>query len=298
VIHHRPVMVDEVIAALRPRSDGCYVDCTTGEGGHSQAILRSCEPPPRLIGLDLDPEALSTALDQLSAFGDRPTLVETSYVDVVKVVTELGCLPSDGVLLDLGVSSLQLDKAERGFSFLKEGSLDMRFGPSIRGSAGEILNDTDEEDLANLIYRLGEERRSRRIARAIVAARTIETTTELANVVARAVGWFSRGRRIHPATRTFQALRMAVNGELENVEAGIQEAIRALRTGGRLVVISYHSIEDRLVKTMLRERSAVTDKNDSPALKLVTKKVVKPSRVEVEANPRSRSARMRVAEKL
>lgn len=298
MIHHRPVMVDEVISALRPRSDGCYVDCTTGEGGHSEAILRSCEPPPRLVGLDLDTKALSTARDRVSDFGDRATLVEANYVDLAKVVTELGCLQCDGVLLDLGVSSLQFDSAERGFSFSKEAGLDMRFGPSIGRSASEIVNETGEEDLANLIYSLGEERKSRRIARAIVAARPISTTTRLADVIARAAGWASRGRRIHPATRTFQALRIAVNSELGNIETGILEAIKTLTSGGRLVVISYHSIEDRLVKTILRAEASSTGENDSPALKLVTKKVVKPSRVEVEANPRSRSARMRIAEKL
>lgn len=298
MIHHRPVMVDEVMSALQPDSDGCYVDCTAGEGGHSEAILRSCAPPPRVIGLDLDREALSVGRDRLSEFGDRAKLVEASYVDIVGVVIELGCFPCDGALFDLGVSSLQLNSTERGFSFSKEASLDMRFGPSVERSANEIVNETDEEDLANLIYKLGEERKSRRVARAIVAARPVETTTQLANVIARAIGWSNRGRRIHAATRTFQALRMAVNGEFDNVDKGIREAVKALRPGGRLVVMSYHSIEDRLVKTILREESSITDKNDSPALKLVTKKVVKPSRMEIEANPRSRSARIRVAERI
>jgi 16S rRNA (cytosine1402-N4)-methyltransferase len=291
-------MVDEVLSALQPRSDGCYVDCTTGEGGHSEAILRSCEPPPRLVGLDLDREALSVARDRLSDFGERATLVESNYTDIVSVVAEAGCLPCDGVLLDLGVSSLQFDNAERGFSFSKEASLDMRFGPTVERSAYEIVNGTDEEDLANLIYRLGEERKSRRIARAIVAARPVDSTTQLAAVIARAVGWSSRGRRIHPATRTFQALRIAVNAELDNVEKGIREAIKALSPGGRLVVISYHSIEDRLVKTILREAASVTEEQSSPTLRLVTKKVIKPSRAEVEANRRSRSAKVRVAERL
>jgi len=298
VIHHRPVMVDEVLSALQPDSDGCYIDCTAGEGGHSEAILKSCDPAPRLIGLDLDREALSVGRDRLSEFGERAKLVEASYVDIVRVVTELGCFPCDGALLDFGVSSLQLNSTERGFSFSKEASLDMRFGPSVERSANEIVNEMDEEELANLIYRLGEERRSRQAARAIVAARPIKTTTQLAEVIAKAIGWSNRGRRIHAATRTFQALRMAVNGELDNVDTGIREAIKALRPGGRLVVISYHSIEDRLVKTILREEASVTDESDSPALKLVTKKVVKPSRMEIEANPRSRSAKMRVAERI
>ena len=299
MIHHKPVMVDEVVSALQPRSGGRYIDCTTGEGGHAEAILGHCVTPARLLGLDLDREALAVAEDRLSRFRETTTLVETSYVNIAEVAAEYDFLPCDGVLFDLGVSSLQLDRASRGFAFSKEATLDMRFGPSIVRSAREIVNDTDEESLANLIYRLGEERRSRRIARAIVRARPVETTVELADVVAGAVGRRSRGRRsIHPATRTFQALRIAVNGELDNVEAGIRAAIGTLRQGGRLVVISYHSLEDRLVKNLLRDQAKPIDGNHSPALRLITKRVRKPGASEIEANPRSRSARMRVAERL
>ena len=229
----------------------------------------------------------------------RRKLVETSYVNIAEVAAKQGFVPCDGVLFDLGVSSLQLENASRGFAFLKEASLDMRFGPSIGRSAREIVNETDETDLANLIYRLGEERRSRRIARAIVRARPVETTVELADVVVRAIGWPSRARRrTHPATRTFQALRIAVNDELGNVEAGIRGAIGVLRQGGRVVVISYHSLEDRLVKNLLREESKPVDENHSPALRLITKRVIKPDTAEIEVNRRSRSARMRVAERL
>lgn len=299
MIHHKPVMVDEVVSALQPHSDGRYVDCTNGEGGHAEAILALCDPPARLLGLDLDREALAVAEERLSRFRETTTLVETSYVSIAQVAAEHEFLPCDGVLFDLGVSSLQLDSASRGFAFSKEAVLDMRFGPSVGRSAREIVNDTDEESLANLIYRLGEERRSRRIARAIVRARPLETTIELADTVAGAVGRRSRGRRsIHPATRTFQALRIAVNGELENVEMGIRAAIEVLRPGGRLAVISYHSLEDRLVKNLLREESKPVDENHSPALRLITKRVRKPEASEIEANPRSRSARMRVAERL
>ncbi|MDE2822711.1 MAG: 16S rRNA (cytosine(1402)-N(4))-methyltransferase RsmH [Chloroflexota bacterium] len=299
MIHHKPVMVDEVVSALQPRSDGRYIDCTNGEGGHAEAILGHCDPPARLLGLDLDREALAAAEARLAGFRETTTLVETSYVNIAEVAAEHDFLPCDGVLFDLGVSSLQLDNTSRGFAFSKEAALDMRFGPSIGRSAKEIVNDTDEESLANLIYRLGEERRSRRIARAIVRARPVETTVELADVVAGAIGRRSRGRRsIHPATRTFQALRIAVNGELDNVEAGIRAAIGTLRQGGRLVVISYHSLEDRLVKNLLREESKPVDENRSPALRLITKRVRKPETSEIEANPRSRSARMRAAERL
>jgi 16S rRNA (cytosine1402-N4)-methyltransferase len=299
VIHHKPVMVDEVVSAIQPRSGGRYIDCTTGEGGHAEAILGHCDPPARLLGLDLDREALAVAEDRLARFGETTKLVETSYVNIAEVAAKQGFVPCDGVLFDLGVSSLQLENASRGFAFLKEASLDMRFGPSIGRSAREIVNETDETDLANLIYRLGEERRSRRIARAIVRARPVETTVELADVVVRAIGWPSRARRrTHPATRTFQALRIAVNDELGNVEAGIRGAIGVLRQGGRLVVISYHSLEDRLVKNLLREESTAVEENHSPALRLITKRVIKPDTAEIEVNRRSRSARMRVAERL
>ena len=299
MIHHKPVMVDEVVSAIQPHSGGRYIDCTTGEGGHAEAILGHCDPPARLLGLDLDREALAVAEDRLARFGETTKLVETSYVNIAEVAAKQGFVPCDGVLFDLGVSSLQLDSASRGFAFLKEAALDMRFGPSIGRSAREIVNETDETDLANLIYRLGEERRSRRIARAIVRARPVETTVELADVVVRAIGWPSRARRrTHPATRTFQALRIAVNDELGNVEAGIRGAIGVLRQGGRVVVISYHSLEDRLVKNLLREESKPVDENHSPALRLITKRVIKPEASEIEVNRRSRSARMRVAERL
>ena len=299
MIHHKPVMVDEVVSALQPRPGGHYIDCTTGEGGHAEAILGHCDPPARLLGLDLDREALAVAEDRLSRFREATRLVETSYIHIAEVAARQGFHPCDGVLFDLGVSSLQLERASRGFAFSKEAALDMRFGPSIGRSAKEIVNETDEESLANLIYRLGEERRSRRIARAIVRARPVETTVELADVVAGAVGRGSRGRRsIHPATRTFQALRIAVNGELDNVETGIRAAIGTLRKGGRLVVISYHSLEDRLVKNLLREESKPIDENHPPTLRLITKRVRKPEASEIEANPRSRSAKMRVAERL
>ena len=299
MIHHKPVMVDEVVSAIQPRSGGRYIDCTTGEGGHAEAILGHCDPPARLLGLDLDREALAVAEDRLARFGETTKLVETSYVNIAEVAAKQGFVPCDGVLFDLGVSSLQLENASRGFAFLKEASLDMRFGPSIGRSAREIVNETDETDLANLIFRLGEERRSRRIARAIVRARPVETTVELAEVVVRAIGWPSRARRrTHPATRTFQALRIAVNDELGNVEAGIRGAIGVLRQGGRVVVISYHSLEDRLVKNLLREESKPVDENHSPALRLITKRVIKPDTAEIEVNRRSRSARMRVAERL
>ena len=198
MIHHKPVMVDEVVSAIQPRSGGRYIDCTTGEGGHAEAILGHCDPPARLLGLDLDREALAVAEDRLARFGETTKLVETSYVNIAEVAAKQGFVPCDGVLFDLGVSSLQLENASRGFAFLKEASLDMRFGPSIGRSAREIVNETDETDLANLIYRLGEERRSRRIARAIVRARPVETTVELAEVVVKSDRMAEPGSQADP----------------------------------------------------------------------------------------------------
>lgn len=299
MIHHKPVMVDRVVSALDPRSSGTYIDCTVGEGGHSEAILRHCDPSPRLLGFDLDREALSIAKERLSPLSESVTLVESNYSEIVRLASERGFLPCDGVLFDLGTSSLQLDSPCRGFAFSKEGALDMRFGPSIGRSAREVVNETDERELADLLYRLGDEHRSRRIARAIVGERPIETTSHLAEVVARSVGRSSSRRRTkHPATRTFQALRIAVNDEIQNVETGLREAVKTLRPGGRLVIISYHSIEDRLAKRILQEAAKRAEGGNSPTLRLVTKRVSKPDAVELGANPRSRSARMRVAERL
>ena len=278
---------------------GATSTAQTGRADTQRPFSVTATPLPDCSVWTWTERRLRSREERLSRFRETATLVETSYVNIAEIADRQGFLPCDGVLFDLGVSSLQLDSAPRGFAFSKEAALDMRFGPSIGRSAKEIVNHTDEESLANLIYRLGEERRSRRIARAIVRARPVETTVELAEVVAGAVGRRSRGRRsIHPATRTFQALRIAVNDELDNVEAGIRATIGTLRRGGRLVVISYHSLEDRLVKNLLREESKPVDENHSPTLRLITKRVRKPQDPEIEANPRSRSARMRVAERL
>lgn len=299
-----PVMVQEVLAALQVRPDGLYVDCTTGEGGHALAILEAVSPPPRLIGLDLDAEALRAASDRLEDFEQNVELVHGNYADMVSLASDRGIAHADGVLMDLGISSLQVDVGRRGFSFRREAPLDMRFDESQTATAADVVNGYSEQDLANAIYRYGEERGSRRIARAIVRARPIHTTTQLAEVVARSVGR-PRGR-IHPATRTFQAIRMVVNGELENIEAGLGQAIQLLERGGRLAVVSYHSLEDRLVKTTLRKESRdcvcppetpMCVCGHTASVRLVNRKVIRPKEEEVAANPRSRSARLRVAER-
>ncbi len=295
---HRPVLYNEVLAGLQPKPGGFYIDGTVGAGGHAAGILERSSPNGRLLGLDRDPAALEVARAALAGFGERARLVQASYVEMAAYVAEG---TADGVLLDLGLSSLQLDDPARGFAFRHDGPLDMRFDPGAALTAAEIVNEWPLEALADLIYEYGEERRSRRIAQAIGAARPIRTTRELAEVVARAVG----GRRsqprekTHPATRTFQALRIAVNDELEAVRAALPVAVRLLKPGGRLAVISFHSLEDRIIKQFIRARARpATDANNVPDLREVTRRPVEPDEAEGAANPRARSARLRVAEKL
>ena len=303
---HKPVMVLEVLAALEVASEGTYIDLTVGEGGHAEAILDAVSPTPRLLGFDLDASALDTSKRRLERFGDRVTLVQGSYAGLGAMADGLGLGGISGVLMDLGLSSLQLGTDERGFSFARTGKLDMRFDGKQDLTADAIVNTWSEQELADSIYRLGEERASRRIARAIVRARPLSNSTELAKVVAGAAGRTSQDK-VHPATRTFQAIRMAVNGELENVQAGLVGAVETLQQGGRLVVISYHSLEDRLVKGFLRTEASqcvcppetpVCVCGHEPTIKLVRRRVIKPSNEEIGANPRARSARLRVAEKL
>ena len=298
-VHHTPVMVREVIVGLQVRPSGAYIDCTVGEGGHAAAVLNAADPAPRLLGIDLDAASLATAGRRLEAYGDRVTLAQGSFadlggLDLGGLAEEKGFWPADGVLFDLGVSSRHLETADRGFSFRRSGPLDMRFDVSQGVTAHQVVNETSEKELADIIYQLGEERKARRFARAIVRARPVGTTVELAGVIVRSAGPTGR-RGIHPATRVFQAVRIAVNRELDNLRQGLVEAVEVLRPGGRLLTISYHSLEDRLVKqTMVRESSS----GAQPRLGLVSRRVVKPSKEEISANPRSRSARMRVAERL
>jgi len=298
-------MVEEVLLALQIRSGELYVDCTTGEGGHSLAILQAASPPPRLIGFDLDSNALGAATERLKDFRQFVELVHGNYADMVAAASERGETNASGVMMDLGLSSLQLNEGRRGFSFRYDAPLDMRFDESQTITAADVVNEYSEQELANAIYKYGDERGSRRIAKAILDARPLLTTTQLAEVVARSVGR-QRGR-IHPATRTFQAIRMVVNSELENVEAGLEQAIELLQQGGRLVVISYHSLEDRLVKNTLRRESRdCICPPETPqcvcghiaSVRLVSRRVIKPEEAEIKANPRSRSARLRVAERI
>ena len=292
---HTPVMPDEALAYLNVRPGGRYIDCTAGAGGHSAAILEASAPDGRLLANDADPAALAVARARLAGYGDRVRFSERYFDEIADAATAAGVVPADGLLCDLGVSSLQLDTPERGFSFRESGPLDMRMSPSADLTAAAIVNEYEEADLADLLYRLGDERRSRRIARQIVARRPLATTTDLAKAVEQAAGKgrkASTSSRVHPATKTFLALRMAVNQELRRLGDLLALARSLLGFGSRLVIISFHSLEDRLVKQFLRDASL----GDAPAFRVLTRKVVRPSAAEVERNPRSRSARLRAAE--
>ena len=301
---HRPVLYHEIIHSLSPQRGGYYVDATLGAGGHAWGILESSSPDGQLLGLDVDPQALELARQKLSEFGSRAILVRASYTTLARQLDALKWQIVDGIVLDLGVSSMQLDTPQRGFSFQTEAPLDMRFDPENPVSAADLVNKLSEEELAGLIYRYGEERRSRSVARAIVQSRPIETTTQLAKVVARATHSGRPG--MHPATRTFQALRIAVNGELDALEEFLPQAVAALRAGGRLAVISFHSLEDRIVKEYFRQesrdcicppRQPICTCGHRASLRLVNRKPIEPQESEVKDNPRARSARLRVVEK-
>ncbi len=303
---HAPVLTEEVVRYLAVRPGGRYLDCTVGGGGHAVAIMEAAAPGGLLLGLDADPLALDIAARSLSRFGAGAKLVQSNFRDLETVCRQHSFVPVHGVLFDLGLSSIQLADASRGFGFQVDAPLDMRFGPGQSLTAADMVNDYDETDLANVLWRFGEERASRRIARAIVRSRPLKTTTELAALVSRAKGG-QHGRRIHPATRTFQALRIAVNDELGALTEALDHVLEVLGNGGRLVVISFHSLEDRIVKQFIARESRdcicppevlACTCGHTARLKAATKKAITPGPTEVSANPRSRSARLRAAEKL
>jgi len=295
-VGHVPVLLKEAIDFLAIRRGGTYIDATVGLGGHSYEIAKRLGAPGHLIGLDKDPAALEIARPRLTPSAEeesdwpRVTLEHRSFAELAN---DQPPLTVDGLLADLGVSSLQLDNAARGFSFQAEGPLDMRMNPLSGETAEQVVNQVDEVTLANLIYEFGEERRSRRIARAIVRSRPIRTTAQLADVVSAAARPMNQAeRRIHPATRTFQALRIFVNRELDDLRDLLKAAPQLLKPGGRLVVISFHSLEDRIVKDALREGVK------QGHYRLLTKKPVTASEEEIDRNPRSRSAKLRSAERV
>lgn len=302
---HLPVMVSEVLMALPRTVGGSFIDCNLGDGGHAEAILRTSQGA-RLLGIDLDREALVRAKKRLVRWSEQLTIHHGNFADVEEIAKRRFTQNCTGVLFDLGVSSAQLDTPERGFSFRFDSELDMRFNPDNELTAYDIVNQWSQSDLEEVIGTLGGEPRARRVARAIVHNRRIRTTGELADVVTRSLHWPVESRN-HPATRTFQALRMVVNSEMENLERGLAGAVNSLRRGGRLVVISYHSVEDRVVKNFIRHEAAlcvcpprlpVCQCNKTPTLQPISTRVVKPSITEVRNNPRARSAKMRVAQRL
>ncbi len=302
---HVPVLLDEVIAGLQPQRGGYFVDCTVGLGGHAAAILEEISTSGRLLGIDADPDAIKLSQDKLGDYGEAVALVNDNFINLEAICKRYHFHPVDGILFDLGVSSLQLDTAERGFSFQLDAPLNMRFDPGQELTASDIVNSFSEQELAKLIEKYGEERHSRRIARYIVQNRPIATTVELARLVVQASG--GKRARIHPATRTFMALRIAVNSELQNLELALRQTVNLLRPGGRLTVISYHSLEDRIAKQFMRDAASsclcppgtpMCRCGHEPTLKLISRKVIKPTSLETESNPRSRSAKLRVAERL
>jgi len=301
---HIPVLLKETVEALAIQPGGRYIDCTAGGGGHAEAILERSAPGGQLLGIDADPEAVRLARARLSRYGGSALIVNDNFSNLEAICLKNDFEPVNGILFDLGLSSLQLGETGRGFSFKHGAPLDMRFGPGQTISAADIVNKYSEAELARIIYEFGEETHSRQIAHLLVRARPIRTTDELAALIERAMP--VRGR-IHPATRTFQALRIAVNQELEHLESALTQALNLLGHEGRLVVISYHSLEDRIVKNFMRREAAACICppglpqcvcHHQPRLRLVHKQVVVPSLAEEKANPRSRSAKLRVAERI
>lgn len=301
---HIPVLYQEVIDYLKPSAGSRYIDATVGAGGHSLGLLSASAPDGIVLALDRDPMAIEFARRRLQEFKDRVILVNASYEQMAMVASRNGMSGVDGVLMDLGLSSGQLADSDRGFSFQEDGPLDMRFDTSRGSTAADLINAMPEDGIADILRRYGDVRDSRRYARAIVRERPIDSTLQLAELVMKE----SRVRgKIHPATRVFQALRIAVNDELETLKEGLVAALDVLKIGGRLAVISFHSLEDRIVKHFIREQSRdcvcppeypVCMCDARPIVRAVHRKVIRPSEAEVQNNPRSRSARMRVAEKI
>lgn len=302
---HQSVLFSEVISMLRPRADSFYVDATLGAGGHAFGILENSTPSGHLLGIDRDPAALALSTDRLQPFKERFFARQGNFSDFDDLMEELGWHFIDGILFDLGVSSMQLETPERGFSFLKEGPLDMRFDPQGSLSAADLLNNSDEEEIARILWENGEEPKARQIAAAICRNRPLQTTQDLAQVVSSV--YQGTRSRIHPATRTFQSIRMEVNQELQSLRKALEKCLQKLRKNGRLVVISFHSLEDRLVKQFIRRESRdcvcppeqpICNCGHQASLTNLTKHALQPSAAEVERNARARSARLRAAEKI
>jgi 16S rRNA (cytosine1402-N4)-methyltransferase len=302
---HKPVLYQEIIHALQPRNGGRYVDGTLGAGGHARGILEACAPDGHLLGLDVDSNALAIARETLAPYENRIHLVQASHITLSEQLQKLQWNSIDGMVLDLGASSMQFDNPERGFSFMQDGPLDMRFGINANMTAEEIINSFDEKELADIIFKYGEDRDAKKIAKAIVMNRPLHTTGQLVAVIEKASP--RRGDKTHPATQTFQALRIVVNDELATVEKTLPQAISSLKSGGRCAVISFHSLEDRIVKDYFREQSKelvnppyekIYEQERKAVVKLINKKPITPTEEEMKENPRARSAKLRIVEKV
>jgi 16S rRNA (cytosine1402-N4)-methyltransferase len=301
---HTPALLAEVLRSLAVQPGGRYIDATLGGGGHAAAILEQSSPGGQLLGIDADPTAIEAARERFRGSGDSILIVNDNFVNLQSICIKYDFFPVHGILFDLGMSSLQLNGSGRGFSFQHDAPLDMRFNPVQKTTAADIVNTTTETRLANIIRAYGEESQSHRIARSIVKERPIETTGQLARLIEQAVG---RRGRLHPATKTFQALRIAVNHELEHLGTALKQAVDLLGYEGRLVVISYHSLEDRIVKQFMQReaRACICPPGTptcvcghTPSLRLINKKVIIPTDAEIRANPRIRSAKLRAAERI
>ena len=301
---HQPVLYHESLKYLQPKSKGKYIDGTLGAGGHAEGILISSAPDGLLLGLDLDDQAINIARNKLSAFNNRCFFREASYADMENQARSLGWEDVDGVLLDLGLSSMQLDTADRGFSFQRDAPLDMRFDRKSDKTAADLINSLPEKEISDIIWEYSEDPKSRQIASLIIENRPIFTTKQLADLILKV--YHGKREKTHPATRTFQALRIEVNNELEVLKKGLEISLNIVRSGGRIAVITFHSLEDRIVKQFFqRENTDCICPPEQPictcshraALKLITKKAVKPSLEEIVNNSRARSAKLRVAEK-
>jgi 16S rRNA (cytosine1402-N4)-methyltransferase len=302
---HIPVLAEEVVEGLDVYPGRRYIDCTLGGGGHAASILSRCQPGGALLGIDADPEAINLAQHNLYDYFESSTIINDNFYNLENICLKTGFSQADGILFDLGLSSLQLSSAERGFSFQLSGPLDMRFNPDEQLTAADIVNRMPEAKLAQLILIYGEEPQANRIAKSIIAGRPVADTADLAAIIANTVG--ENFGRIHPATKTFQALRIAVNRELDHLTSALDQTLNCLAPGGRLAVISYHSLEDRIVKNfMLREtRDCICPPGlpecrceHAACLEIAGRHPVTPSESEIEKNPRSRSARLRVARKI
>jgi len=306
---HIPVLLNEILEVLQVSAGGVYVDCTVDGGGHAEAILEKTAPSGVVVGLDMDPLMIERSSERLAGFGERIKLVHTNFADLKEALNSVGIEQVDGIMADLGISSNQLDYRERGFSFMQAGPIDMRMNTTLEETALDVIANRDENELANIIYRYGEEKFSRRISRELkkwLAENKLVTTKDLAEAVGRAIPRKMHPKRINPATKTFQALRIAVNKELESIEQMLPQALEVLKPGGRLAIMSYHSLEDRIVRSEFKDWEkdcicppklpiCVCDKVREA--KILTRKPILPTEAEIENNPRARSAKLRVVEK-